>query len=514
MASLKLSAVVIAFNEERNIVRCIHSLRRVADEVVVVDSYSTDKTRELAIALGARVVEHPFRGFTEQKNFAVAQAQYDLILSLDADEYLSETLVTSILEVKERGDADGYTFNRLNYFKGRPIKSCGWYPDAKIRLWNRQKGRWVGDLLHEIVTLDKGAAQKHLAGDLLHDAYRSVSELVGKVQKYSDIYAQQHAFRKKVSSFKILYKTAAAFFKNYILQRGIFDGYAGLVIAASNANGVFYKYAKLQEINRMFTVSLIVTTYNRADALRQVLLSVLHQSVLPLEVLVADDGSRNDTKELVESLAITYPVPLRHVWHEDTGFRLAMIRNRAIAQAKGDYIINIDGDILLPRHFIKDHQRNAMKGRFLQGSRVLLSEELTKKALTENIRTFSFFQSGITNRMNTVHSTLLSKLFSYYNTNIYRVRGANLSFWREDLAKVNGFNEDFEGWGREDSEFVARMLNAGIKKYHLKFAGFGYHLYHHESSREMLPKNQQILDTTVQNKLARCINGLDKYTAR
>ncbi len=160
-----------------------------------------------------------------------------------------------------------------------------------------------------------------------------MSELVGKVQKYSDIYARQYAYRKKVTSFKILYKTAAAFFKNYILQRGIFDGYAGLVIAASNANGVFYKYAKLQEINRMFTVSLIVTTYNRADALRQVLLSVLDQSVLPLEVLVADDGSRNDTKEMIESLAVTYPVPLKHVWQEDVGFRLAMIRNRAIAQA-------------------------------------------------------------------------------------------------------------------------------------------------------------------------------------
>lgn len=508
---IRLSAVIITFNEEKNIGRCLDSLRSVADEIVVVDSGSADNTTAIAVAKGARVIENKFEGFTQQKNFAVQQASFDYILSLDADEYLSPELERSVLEVKSAWAADGFTMNRLNSYAEKWIKTCGWYPDCKIRLWDRRKGRWRGGLLHEIVVLDEGSVTGHLKGDLLHLAYQNAAQLVNKMQYYSDIYAQQNAFEKKVTPFTIWYKTVAAFFKNFIVKRGILDGYEGLVISVSNANGVFYKYSKLYENNRKLKTSLIITTYNRKDALELVLQSVLQQEELPDEVIIADDGSREDTAKMIRDYAATFPIPLRHVWQEDEGFRAAAIRNKALAVANNDYIVFIDGDLVLHPNFIADHKRIAHKRYFIQGSRVLLNEKLTASAIRDRRTIFSIFESGVYNRKNMVRSRWLSRLFSYKSKNLYRVRSVNLSFWLEDAKKVNGFNEDFVGWGREDSEFAARMQNAGLIKLHLKFAGFGYHLFHPENSRAMLPQNQEILDNAVKNKTIYCGNGLNKY---
>lgn len=505
---ISISAVIITYNEEANIVRCIQSLLPVVDEVVVIDSYSTDKTIALAERLGARVVQHPFRGFTEQKNFAVAQASHDYILSLDADEYLSDELTASIKTVKASWHADGYRFNRLNSYAGRWVKSCGWYPDAKIRLWDRRKGSWSGGLLHEVVVLHAGAQEAHLAGDLHHLSYRNAGEFIKKIQRYSDIYAQEHAFRKRVSGFKVFYKTLAAFLKNYFLQLGILDGYEGLVISASNANGVLYKYAKLLEANRSLSVSMLVTTYNRKDALELVLKSIAQQSVLPDEVIIADDGSRDDTREMISHYQKTFPVPLKHVWQEDKGFRASLIRNKAIAATSHEYVIMIDGDLVLHRDFVKDHKSLAWRGRFVQGSRVLLTEARTQEVLEAGVTSFGFWDRGIGNRKNTIRSGVLSKLLSYNSKNAFRVRSVNLAAWKADIVRVNGFNIDFEGWGREDSEFAVRMMNAGLKKLHMKFAGFGYHLYHPENSRVMLEKNQAILDTAIAQRAAWCEQGL------
>jgi glycosyltransferase involved in cell wall biosynthesis len=238
---------------------------------------------------------------------------------------------------------------------------------------------------------------------------------------------------------------------------------------------------------------------------------VLGQSVLPDEVIVADDGSREDTRELVDRYTKQFPVPLVHVWQEDNGFQLSRIRNKAIAGAFGDYLILIDGDIVLHREFIADHKKNAKRGQFIQGSRVMLSEPLTDNSIANRKTQFSFFNKGVGNRKNTIRSRFLSKLFSYHSKNIYRVRGANVSFWKVDVITVNGFNEEFVGWGREDSEFAVRMYNAGIKRLHLKFAGFGYHLYHKENSREMLPENQKILDLAITEKRDRCENGIQRH---
>jgi glycosyltransferase involved in cell wall biosynthesis len=247
---MKLSAVIITYNEEATIERCISSLEPIADEIVVIDSSSTDRTRELAAARGARVIERAFTGFTDQKNFAAAQATYDHVLSLDADEFLSPALAASIQQTKEHWPADGYTFNRLNHYGGKPIKTCGWYPDSKIRLWDRRKGQWRGGLVHEVVEMQSGAIVNHLHGDLMHVYFQNAGQLLQKVQQYSGIYAKEHTHKKSISPGMIFLKTFWAFFKSYIIRRGFTSGYEGFIISASNANGVLYKYAKLLEANR------------------------------------------------------------------------------------------------------------------------------------------------------------------------------------------------------------------------------------------------------------------------
>lgn len=248
---ISLSVVIITFNEEKNIGRCIDSVKDLADEIVVVDSFSTDNTRSICLSKGVKFTEHDFEGFTSQKTFATGLATHNVVLALDADEYLSTALANSIERVKSDWKVDGYSMNRLNSYAGKWIKSCGWYPDRKIRLWDRRKGSWGGGLVHELVVMHDDANIQHLEGDLLHQAYDNASQLISKMQQqYADLFAREHAHKKKVTPFKIFYKTLASFFKSYILKGGIWDGYEGLVISVSNANGVFYKYAKLLEINR------------------------------------------------------------------------------------------------------------------------------------------------------------------------------------------------------------------------------------------------------------------------
>ena len=248
---IQISAVIITYNEEKKIARCIASVKNVADEILIVDSFSTDQTKAISIADGAKVIERRFEGYTAQKNFAVQEAKYDYILSLDADEYLSPELENSIFKIKSNWAADGYAPNRLNSYAGKWIRSCGWYPDRKIRLFDRRRGSWHGDLVHEVVRMDKDSKVATLEGDILHEAYDNASQLISKMQgQYADLFARANVHKKKVTTFKIIYKTFASFFKSYILKGGIWDGYEGLVISVSNANGVFYKYAKLLELNR------------------------------------------------------------------------------------------------------------------------------------------------------------------------------------------------------------------------------------------------------------------------
>ncbi|TBR43207.1 glycosyltransferase [Marinomonas agarivorans] len=257
-------------------------------------------------------------------------------------------------------------------------------------------------------------------------------------------------------------------------------------------------------------VSLIITTYNWKDALVAVLKSVEKQTVLPNEVIVADDGSRSDTKTAIQEIAKNFPVPLIHSWQEDKGFRAAKSRNQAALRTSTEYIIYIDGDIILHPDFIKDHIRSAKDGYFIQGGRVKLNKARSQKVLDDNLLP-SFFSTGVKNRKNTISNPYMSNIFSRVWNSDISTRSCNFGLWKSDLFAVNGFNEEFEGWGREDSELVIRLLNLGRQRIYLKFAAVGYHLYHEENTRAQLDENDLILQNTIENSLTRCELGLDQY---
>lgn len=247
---IKISAVIITFNEEKKIERCISSLKSVADEIVVVDSFSTDKTEEISKRLGAKFYKHPFEGYIEQKNYALSCAEYDYVLSLDADEALSEELKQSILKVKENWKYDGYYFNRFNNYCGQWIYHSNWYPDRKMRLFDRRKGKWGGTNPHDRFILDKGGTKKYLKGDILHWVLPTYDAHIDKANKFSTIAANE-AFKKgkKASILTILSHAMWRFFKSYFMKLGVLDGYNGFVISSFSSYTVFLKYIKLRQLN-------------------------------------------------------------------------------------------------------------------------------------------------------------------------------------------------------------------------------------------------------------------------
>jgi glycosyltransferase involved in cell wall biosynthesis len=255
----------------------------------------------------------------------------------------------------------------------------------------------------------------------------------------------------------------------------------------------------------------MVTTYNWETALDRVLASIATQHVLPDEVLVADDGSGSATRAVVDRWTERLSVPVQHVWHEDLGFRLAAIRNRALAAARGEYILMIDGDLVLHPEFVRSHAAFARRGTYVQGSRVMVGESTTRRMLAGEQVPLHFFARGIRNRFNAIHLPVLSRFHRGAQGPLQRTRGANLAYWLSDARLVNGFNEDMEGWGREDSEFVARLQNAGVARRNFKFGGVTYHLHHKTRSQDAVSVNHRIFEQVVRERRTWCPNGLDKY---
>lgn len=245
---MKISATIITYNEERNIPRVIESLR-CADEVVVVDSGSTDRTVEIASKLGARVVEMSWRGYSGQKNFASESATYDWILSLDADEALSEALEGEIWQIKKNGPGyDAYTVPRLAQYLGRWILHSGWHPDRKVRLFDRRKAKWVGDYVHESVVAEGRIG--HLRENLLHFTCSSLSEHLKTMDRYTTLAAEQIvAKQRKVGFDELLLNPPWTFFNTYVLKRGFLDGPEGIAIAYMAAFYNFLKYMKAQNMS-------------------------------------------------------------------------------------------------------------------------------------------------------------------------------------------------------------------------------------------------------------------------
>ena len=257
--------------------------------------------------------------------------------------------------------------------------------------------------------------------------------------------------------------------------------------------------------------ALLISTYNWPEALELVLKSLIAQTVLPDEVLIADDGSRDETKALITKFKKESTLNINHVWHEDSGFRRTVILNKAIASTNADYIIQLDGDCIMHSNFIGDHIKNATVGIYLFGSRVNLTEELSAGAVKDKQIDFSFFTKGMTRRTRNIYLPKFGAFYKAKKELSKKVRGCNLSFWREDFLKINGYNEDMTGWGREDSEMVIRLLNNDIYGKRLRYQGIIYHLWHPQAQRERDTINYEIQLKAEQQKLQTCENGIDKY---
>ncbi|MFH0892898.1 MAG: glycosyltransferase family 2 protein [Bacteroidota bacterium] len=246
-----VSAVIITFNEERNIARCIDSLKGIANEIVVLDSFSKDKTEEICRNLGVKFFQHAFDGHIQQKNRAIKYATYPHVLSLDADEALSDELKKSILDVKNNFSRDGYSMNRMTNYCGKWIKHSGWYPDRKLRLWNSQKGEWRGINPHDKYELFEGGNEGFLKGDLLHYSYYSIEQHREQIEKFSTIAAKAlYGMNKKSTLLHLIIKPVAKFIRNYFLKLGFLDGASGWTICRLTAKETYMKYAKLRKLNK------------------------------------------------------------------------------------------------------------------------------------------------------------------------------------------------------------------------------------------------------------------------
>lgn len=248
---VKLSVVIITLNEEINLPRCLDAVQDVADEIVIIDSNSVDATERIAESYGGKVFQKAFDGYVNQKNYANSKATFDHILSLDADEVLSAELKQSILAVKDNFQADGYTLNRLTNYAGKWVHHCGWYPDKKLRLFDRRKGNWEGLIIHEEFELADKSKTKQLKGDLLHYSFNSVEDHKRQSEKFTSLGAQANFEKgKKAPFYKIWLGPVVKFIQSYFIRLGFLDGRTGFTICWLSAAATHHKYIKLRNLYR------------------------------------------------------------------------------------------------------------------------------------------------------------------------------------------------------------------------------------------------------------------------
>ena len=274
---------------------------------------------------------------------------------------------------------------------------------------------------------------------------------------------------------------------------------------------VYFKIVKLMNNKlKKTTCSIIVSTYNWPDALYLTMQSIFRQTCLPNEIVIADDGSTEDTAMLIEELKLQSAIQITHIWHEDKGFRRTLIMNKAIKAAKHKYIIQVDGDIILNKNFVHDHLKAAKKGFFISGNRVLLNKELANKILKNKQIRFKFFTKGLEKRPYAMRLLFIDSVLKVKPNHTSTIIGCNLSFWREDFMAVNGYNNNIEGWGHEDIELITRLIKYGIKCKKLRFSANCCHMSHSSNSNDNGVNNYEIYQGTIQKKNYITENGVNQ----
>lgn len=265
-------------------------------------------------------------------------------------------------------------------------------------------------------------------------------------------------------------------------------------------------------MNREISVALLITTYNNPKYLDLVFRSILQQTVVPNEIVIGDDGSTEETKNLIDSYRSKFDCEVKHVWHEDNGFQKSQILNKALANIESDYILQIDGDVMIHPKFIQDHVSVAAKGQIVCGNRSFILKGRTKGLLNNPANRF-LHPLNIFKRKRFFRIPFMSKLFRNKRSHTSRKGsiGCNFAYWKLDMIKVNGYNEDFTGWGYEDIEIVERLMNSGLKKTTLLYMAIQYHLWHPKNNRSRSLENKNMYYDCVKNDIAHCTNGMNKY---
>lgn len=269
-------------------------------------------------------------------------------------------------------------------------------------------------------------------------------------------------------------------------------------------------------MEQVFTISVIISTYNRPDALTAVVEACFRQDDASYEIIIADDGSTHNTRACVQALQARSPVPLRHVWQEDIGFRLARVRNLGIQDARGQYLIFLDGDCVPQPDFVSQHRKLAQQGHMVSGSRILLSEQLTARVLAGQVDVNRLTLADKVRLRAGGHLNKILQLLARWpdigrarrHFSWRRIKGCNLAMWRTDLDRINGFDESFHGWGYEDSDIVVRLFNAGVMRKDGAFATEVLHLWHPESTRDQAGSNRELVVRRIADKTIRAAQGL------
>lgn len=504
----QISAFILVKNAQNTLLECLNSLKEFG-EIILLDNQSSDDTLKIANEFkknfeNLHIFHSEFIGFGALKNLALSYAKNEWVFNIDADEVLESSCLEE-LTLLELSKEQIFALPRKNLYKGEWIKACGWYPDFVLRIFNKNFTHFNNNAVHESLILPQEAKIIKLKNGIKHYAYDNIYGLLDKMQFYSNLWAQQN-LHKNSSISKSIVRGGWKFIRDYFFKKGFLYGYKGFIISFCNALGVFFKYAKLYELkkHKISSCALIITTYNQKERLSLVLDSVKNLSFLPDEVLIADDGSKEDTAELIKTYQKNFPCPLKHIWQEDKGFRAAKSRNNAINSTHCEYIIIVDGDMILEPHFIKDHLDFAKHKVCLQGSRVILDEAKSKEILNregEFPLPFSFkaLRNYVLAKFIYNNSKTTSEIFKHKEL-IKGIRSCNMSFYKADFDAIEGFNENFIGWGREDSEFVARFLFKGGELRRLKFWGIAYHIYHKENPRDKFGSNHKIYLDTLKHK--------------
>ncbi|WDF47869.1 glycosyltransferase family 2 protein [Chryseobacterium sp. KACC 21268] len=260
-------------------------------------------------------------------------------------------------------------------------------------------------------------------------------------------------------------------------------------------------------------IALIISTYNWPEALQLCLQSVMKQTVKPEEIIIADDGSTTSTKDIIDRYRKISKRKIKHIWHEDKGFKLAEIRNKAISEATADYIIQIDGDVILHPHFIQDHKSFAKQNSFIKGRRLMIGKTKSENLLKQKSINVSFLSVDVKMREHGIRIPFFNKIFiSKEERSADGVMGSNMAFWKKDFVAVNGYDNSLKGWGAEDKELAQRFVNLGMVKRKIKYGAIQYHIYHPQCDKSKHDEQIKVIEDLKSSKKTTCENGLSEIS--